>query len=155
MTTNRARMSSPRLVVIRQRSIDSSQRTVRTWVEKIAPSYRPKCLAMSPAVLVDLGAVGELLRRHEVEFLEQRDVAVRVVVALNSGEAVPVPDAAEVPAHLDDPDVVDAGLLEVRGGQQSSDSTTEDGDLDVLGDRSRGVRPGCAGRPPRTPRTHP
>ena len=38
ITTKRARMSSPRLVVSRQRLIDSSQRSVSTWVEKIAPS---------------------------------------------------------------------------------------------------------------------
>ena len=46
MTTKRARMSSPRLVLNRQRLIDSSQRTSETWVEKIAPSYSPKCLPM-------------------------------------------------------------------------------------------------------------
>ena len=38
MTTNRARMSSPRLVLIRQRLIVSSQRSSRTWVENSAPS---------------------------------------------------------------------------------------------------------------------
>ncbi|QGW34704.1 hypothetical protein MAA44156_04561 [Mycobacterium avium subsp. avium] len=45
-TTNRARMSSPRLVLTRQRLICSSQRRSCTWVEKIAESYRPKCLPM-------------------------------------------------------------------------------------------------------------
>ncbi len=95
----------------------------------------PEMLGDTPAVLEDLGTVGELLRRDEVELLEHRDVAVRIVVALDSGEPVPVPDAAEVPTHLDDADVVDAGLLEVRGRQQSRDTAAEDGDLDVLGDR--------------------
>ena len=51
------------------------------------------------------------------------------------GEAVPVPDAAEVAGHLDDPDVVDAGLLQVRGRQQPSEAPAEDGDVDVLDDR--------------------
>ncbi len=38
ITTNRARMSSPRLVLSRQRLLSSSQRMVPTCVEKIAPS---------------------------------------------------------------------------------------------------------------------
>ena len=92
----------------------------------IAPSYRPKCFADAAAVLEDLGAVGELLRRHEAELFEQRDVAVRVVVALDPREAIPVPDAAEVAGHLDDPDVLDTGLLQVRPGQQSGESPAED-----------------------------
>ena len=92
-------------------------------------------LADVAAVLEDLGAVGELLRRHEVELFEQRDVAVRVVVALDPGKAVPVPHAAEVAGHLDHPDALDAGLLQIRPGQQSGESTAEDDDLGVLDDR--------------------
>src|ERR1700712_5047492 len=52
----------------------------------------PEMLADVPAVLVDLGAVGELLRRHEVEFFQKWYVAVGFVVALNAGITVPVPD---------------------------------------------------------------
>ncbi len=96
------------------------------------------------AVLEDLGAVGVLLRRHEVELFEHRDVAVRIVVALDAGEPVPVPDAAEVATHLDDVHVVDAGLLEVGARQQSGDAAAENRHLDVLVDRRarghRGVR---------------
>src|SRR5947209_9430155 len=36
----------------------------------------PKMLADVPAVLVDLGAVGELLRWHEVEFFEKWYIAI-------------------------------------------------------------------------------
>ena len=92
-------------------------------------------LADVAAVLEDLGAVGELLRRHEVQLFEQRDVAVGVVVALDSGEAVPVPDTAEVAGHLDDPDALDAGLLQVGAGQQSGEAAAEDDDFGVLDDR--------------------
>ena len=102
MTTKRARMSSPRLVLIRQRLIASSQRSVAHLGGEDRAVVEAEMLADAAAVLEDLGTVGELLRRHEVELFEQRDVAVRVVVALDSGEAVPVPDTAEVAGHLDD-----------------------------------------------------
>ena len=87
------------------------------------------------AMLEDLGPVGELLRRDEVEFFEERDIAVRVVVALNAGESVPVPDTAEVTGHLDDPDTLDTGLLEIGPGKQTGDTAAEDDDIGVLGDR--------------------
>ena len=96
---------------------------------------QPEMLCDTAAMLVDLGTVGELLRRHEVELFQHRDVAVRVVVTLDSREAVPVPDTAEVPAHLDDVNVVDARLLEVSARQQPGDATAENRHLDVLGDR--------------------
>ena len=143
MTTKRARMSSPRLVVNRQRLIASSQRTVAHLGGEDRPVVEPEMLADAPAVLEDLGAVGELLRRYEVELLEQRDVAIGVVVALDAGEAVPVPDTTEVAAHLDDVHVVDAGLLEIGAGQQAGDAAAEHGDVDVLVDRVRGVTGVC------------
>src|SRR5262249_23081425 len=96
---------------------------------------QPEVLADPPAVLVDLGAVGELLRRNEIELFEHRDVTVRIVVALDSGEAVPVPNATEVAAHLDDAHIVDIGFLEVSARQESGDTAAEDRDIDVLRDR--------------------
>lgn len=92
-------------------------------------------LADVAAVSEDLCAVGELLRRHEAEFLEHRDVAVRVVVTLDSGEAVPVPHAPEVAGHLDDAHALDTGLLQVRPGQESGESSAEDHDVGGLDDR--------------------
>ena len=96
------------------------------------------------AVREDLGAVGELLARQEVEFLEHRDVAVGVVVALDAREAVPVPHSAEVPGHVDDPNILHASLFQVGARQQSGEPAAEDGHLDVLDDRGtvghRGVR---------------
>ena len=88
-----------------------------------------------PAVLVDLRTVGELLRRHVVQLFEQRDVGIGFVVALDARIAVPVPDAAEIPAHLDDVDILDAGLLQARAGDQPRESPADDGDVDILRDR--------------------
>ncbi len=92
-------------------------------------------LADVAAVLEDLGAVGELLRGHEVQLFQQRDVAVSVVVTLDPRKPVPVPHAAEVTRHLDDADTVDAGLLEIGAGQQSGEAAAENDDVDVFGDR--------------------
>jgi len=55
-------------------------------------------LADVPAVLEDLGTVGELLRRHKVELFEHRYVAVGFVVTLDPRVAIPIPDAAEITA---------------------------------------------------------
>ena len=101
-------------------------------------------LADALAVREDLGAVGELLARHVVEFFEKRYVAVGVVVALDPGEPVPVPDTAEVAAHLDDPDVLDAGLPQRDRGEKPGESSAEDQDLGLGRQRvalhERGVR---------------
>lgn len=100
-------------------------------------------LADVAAVLVNLGAVGELLRRHEIELFEKRDVAVGFVVALDARVPVPVPDTAEVAAEFDHAYVVDARLLQVGRRQQSTEAATEDRDVDVLRNqvawRGRGV----------------
>ena len=99
------------------------------------PVVQSEVLADVAAVLVDLGAVGELLRRHEVELFEHRDVAVGLVVALDPGIAIPIPDAPEVAAQLDDPDIVDARLFQVGARQQAAEAAAEDRDVDVLDDR--------------------
>jgi hypothetical protein len=95
----------------------------------------PEVLPDVFAVLEDLGAVGVLLRGNEIEFFEHRDVAVGIVVALNAGEPIPVPDTAEIAAHLDDVHIVDARLLQIGARKQSCDATAENRDLDVLVDR--------------------
>ncbi len=95
----------------------------------------PIVLADAPAVFEDLGTVGELLRGDEVQLFEQRDIAIGFVVALDAGIPIPVPNAAEVPALLDDPDVVDASLLELGGRQQAREAPAEDGDIDILRNR--------------------
>ena len=89
-------------------------------------------------MLVDLGTVRELLRRHEVKLFEKRYVAVGFVVALDTGISIPVPDTAEVAAEFDDPNIVDARLLQVGRRQQAREAATENRDVDVLDDRGAG-----------------
>jgi len=98
MMTKRAFISSPRSVAIRQRLIASSQRTPVTSVWNKAPSYSPDFFAMlwqysrisKPSV--------NCLAGRKIHFLQQRQVAIGVVVAGEAGIAVPVPDPAEIPA---------------------------------------------------------
>src|SRR3974377_1004153 len=90
--------------------------------------------ADAPEVFPDLGTIRIFLRRNVVKLFEQWYVAIGIVVALDAGESVPVPDATEIPSHLDNPDVVDAGLLQVCAGQQARNAPAEDVDVDVLGD---------------------
>jgi hypothetical protein len=103
-------------------------------------------LSDAPAMLVDLGAIGELLARYVVQLFEQWYIAVGFVVALQTGEAVPVPDTAEVTAELDDPDVIDTGLLQIRRAQQTAEAAAQHGDVDVrrdqIADERRRVRVG-------------
>src|SRR5271166_4976285 len=92
-------------------------------------------LTDSPAMLINFGAIGEFPGRHVVEFFEQRHVAVRVVVALDPGETVPVPDAPEVSTHFNDPHILDADLLQRDRRQQTGETPAENGNVDLLGDR--------------------
>ncbi len=87
------------------------------------------------AVLVDLGAVGELLFRNVIELFEQRQVAIGIVVALDPGVTVPVPGAAEVPAQLQDPQIGDSRALQVRGRDQTRKAPAHDGDVEIFRDR--------------------
>ncbi len=84
------------------------------------------------AVLWDLGPVRVLLRRDVAGLLEQRQVDVRRDVALRTRVPVPVPRPADVAALLDDPDVVDARLLQVGTGHQAGTSAPDDGDGHVV-----------------------
>ena len=88
-----------------------------------------------PAVLMDLLAVGEALRRHVAGFFQQRQVAVGIVVALDAGIAVPVPDAAEIAGVVDIAEVRDSRNAEVIGGQYPAETPAQDGDVDLLGHR--------------------
>ncbi len=81
---------------------------------------------MRRGVVEDLGAVGVLLARHVPGLLEQRQVHERCGVALGAGIAVPIPGAAEVAALLDDSDVVDAGVAELRSGHEPGEAATDE-----------------------------
>ena len=78
------------------------------------------------AVLVDLRCVGILLLRHVAEFLQQRQVAVGLDVALAAGVAVPVPGAAEVGAGFDQQDVFDAPFLKPRRRHHAAEAAADD-----------------------------
>ena len=92
----------------------------------------PELLADPVAVLEDLRRVRVLLRRHVPGLFEQRHVDHRRRVALRARIAVPVPGAAEVAALLDDPDVVDAGLLQPRAGHQAGEAAADEGHRHVV-----------------------
>ena len=123
-------------MVTRQRLIVSSQRSAGDQrVEQRLVGRSRICCAISAAVLVDLLAVGELLRRHVAGLFEQRQIAIGIVVALDAGIAVPVPDAAEIAGMIDVAEVGDAGLGQVIGGQDAAEAAAENGDVDLLDNR--------------------
>ena len=69
------------------------------------------------AIGLDLRAVGEFLRRHEAGFFQQRQIAIGVIVALDAGIAVPVPDAAEIAAMVDVAEIGDALFGQMIAGE--------------------------------------
>jgi hypothetical protein len=89
-------------------------------------------LADPATVLEDLGAVGVLLGRHVAGLLEERHVDHRGGVTHDPGVAVPVPGTPEVPRLVDDPDVVDARLLQSGADQQAGETPADEGEGDVV-----------------------
>ena len=87
------------------------------------------------AVLEDLRRVRVLLGRHVAGLFEQREVDERRRVALRAGVAVPVPVAADVAALVDDPHVVDAGLLEPGAGDEPGEPAADERHGDLVGQR--------------------
>ena len=73
--------------------------------------------------------------RDVAEFFEHRQIAVRLHIAHRPWVTVPVPGAAEVTALLNDTDVVETGLAEAAAHQQTTESTANNHDVDVVGDR--------------------
>ena len=85
-------------------------------------------------IIVDFEAVGKLLRRHEASLLQQRQVAIGIVVALQAGIAVPVPGAAESAGVVDHAKIGDARVGQVIGGEHPGPACAEDGNLDLVVD---------------------
>jgi hypothetical protein len=69
------------------------------------------------AVREDLGRARVLLFGDVAHLFQERQVDVRLDVALRAGVAVPVPGAAEVAALLDQAQVVEAALAQARAGE--------------------------------------
>src|SRR5690606_17835149 len=89
----------------------------------------------------DLGAVGVFLDRHVAGLLEQREVDVRLDVAVDARIAVPVPGASEVRGAVEDADVGDAELAQARGRQDPAEAGPDYRHLDLVRER-RALEPG-------------
>ena len=99
------------------------------------PVVEPEVLRHPLAVVEDLGRVGVFLLRHEAGFLEQRQVAIGLDVALRARVTVPVPRPAEIPAGVDDAEVGDAPLLQPGPGHQAAEPGADHGDVDLYIER--------------------
>ena len=83
----------------------------------------------------DLLAVGVAVRGDVIEFLEHRQVDVRLDVAHHAGVAVPVPGTTDSACLVDDADPLNAGLAEPSAGEDAGDPPADDHDIDVVDDR--------------------
>src|SRR5207302_10745608 len=90
------------------------------------------------AVLENLGRMRILLGWHVTCLFQQRHVDEARRVALRPRVAVPVPGAAEVTPLLDDPDIVDARLLQPGTGDQPREAPADERHRDVVGLRPSG-----------------
>ena len=76
--------------------------------------------------------MGVLLGGHVPGFFEQRKIDKRRGVALGARIAIPIPRTAEVTALLDDPHIVDAGLLQRRARNEARKASADEDHLDVI-----------------------
>ena len=82
-------------------------------------------LTDAPRVREDFRRERVLLLRDIAGLLEQRQIDVRLDIALRAGIAVPVPGAAEVSAFLDHADVLHARLAQTRTRQQPAEAAAD------------------------------
>ncbi len=83
----------------------------------------------------DFRREGVLLLRDVAGLLEQRQIYVRLNIALRTGIAVPVPGAAEVATFLDDADILHTGLAQTRAGKEASEAAADDQNVNRVGQR--------------------
>src|SRR5580704_14090169 len=98
-------------------------------------------LTDAPRVREDFRRERVLLLRDVAGLLEQRQIDVRLDIALRAGIAVPVPGAAEVSALLNHADALHARLAQTRTRQQPAKAAADYHDIDRVIQR----RPGEAG----------
>src|SRR5262249_46760093 len=98
------------------------------------------CLLLKAVVLADLSTELERLRRIRiamlrsvVEFLKQRQVDVRLDIALRAGIAVPIPGHPEVAAIICDPNVAKSRMMKTCTCQKSAESAARDDHLGMIG----------------------
>lgn len=87
----------------------------------------------------DLRTLGVFLGRHVTEFLQQRHVDVGLHVTGDAGIPIPVPGAADVGRLVDQANTSHAEFTQPGAGQQSTESGSDDRDVDFVGQRFPGV----------------
>ncbi len=105
---------------------------------KACVAIQIELLADTPRMRQDFRRIRVLLFRDITGFLEQRQIDVRLDIALRAGIAVPVPGAAEVAALLDDANALDAGLAQPGARQQSAEAAANDHDVHRVVQRRTG-----------------
>src|SRR5262249_17409921 len=63
---------------------------------------------------------------------EQRQIDVALDIALRTGIAIPIPGAAEVPALLDNADVLHTRFAQTRGRELPAEAAADDERVDVI-----------------------
>jgi hypothetical protein len=90
------------------------------------------------AVFENFWGVRVLLGGHMAGLFQQRQIHKCCRVALGAGVTIPVPGTAKITTLFDDAHVADAGFFEPCAGKESSETSTDEGDGDL-------VREGIAG----------
>ena len=85
------------------------------------------------AMLEDLGCTRVPLGRHVAGFLKQRQVCVGLYIAHTSGVTIPIPGPAEVPALLDNREVLDTFPDQIDGREHATKTAAHNHDF-MLGD---------------------
>src|ERR1700685_529820 len=86
-------------------------------------------------MLTNFTRIRVFILRDVMHPLQEGQVDVGIDIALCSGKAVPVPDAAEVTGFVDDPDTVHADITKRDGGLNATQAAADDAHFDVLRDR--------------------
>src|SRR6266481_5682029 len=86
--------------------------------------------ADAPRVLEYLRRIGVPLLRDIAGLFEQRQIDVRLYIALRTRIAIPVPGAAEIATLLDDADTLHAGFAESRCREQAAEAAADDHNFD-------------------------
>src|SRR6516165_2693578 len=89
-------------------------------------------LCDSARVLEDLRRVGVLFLGDITGLFEQRQIDVRLDIALRARIAIPVPGAAEVAALLDHADTLNARLAQSGARHQAAEAAADDDHLDFV-----------------------
>ena len=89
-------------------------------------------------MLQNFRCVGVFFFRDVPGLLEQRQIDVRLDIALRARITVPVPGPAEVSALFDYADVLDASLAQTRARHQTTKAATDDQDSHIVTSAARG-----------------